>query len=194
MRSLAERTRERELCVRSAKTAVQRACVRSGLGKVMCAHITFPKDSLGKPRVVLESVLKHSLQVSLSHAYPFVFTAAINSPHVRIGVDIERIRSFTPVFRAAFMTAKELEIVRTSAVNDRHLMSTLCWSAKECVLKAIGCGLRMHPQEVEISEVLKRNSDIFHTISIAVSGEQRRARVRWHSVCATHVAVIVTLL
>ena len=71
---------------------------------------------------------------SLSHTPHYV--AAVAAPH-RIGIDIERIRPFTPAVRER--VAGEEEWALAPDVDE----TVFCrfWTAKEAVLKAVGVGL-----------------------------------------------------
>jgi len=71
---------------------------------------------------------------SLSHTSDYV--AAVAAPH-RIGIDIEKIRSFTAALKNR--VAEEREWKLSSAIDE----TLFCryWTAKEAVLKAVGAGL-----------------------------------------------------
>ena len=71
---------------------------------------------------------------SLSHTSDFV--AAVTAPYP-IGIDIEKIKSFTPALRERVAGTREWELSDT--VDD--ILFCRYWTAKEAVLKAIGIGL-----------------------------------------------------
>lgn len=73
---------------------------------------------------------------SLTHSEPFAAAAAANGS---VGIDLERIRSFSPAVAARCFTAEEQD--RLAAAPDPDSLFTLFWTKKEAAAKAAGCGL-----------------------------------------------------
>ena len=71
---------------------------------------------------------------SLSHTLDFV--AAVTAPRP-VGIDIEKIKSFTPALRERVAEPQEWEL--SESVDE--MLFCRYWTAKEAVLKAIGIGL-----------------------------------------------------
>jgi 4'-phosphopantetheinyl transferase len=70
---------------------------------------------------------------------------------VAAGCDVELVEPRAPVFAADWFTGEEQRRVAGAPPEQRDLMITLIWSAKESVLKAMRHGLRRDPRDVEVS-------------------------------------------
>lgn len=111
--------------------------------------IELRKDDLGKPYIASsdDSTLPH-LSLSLSHAGEWVAGALIDKGE--IGIDIETVRKFSPEVLKNFLTERERIWLDNLPQEDFDTFSTLIWSFKESYLKALGIGLRAHPNKVEV--------------------------------------------
>jgi phosphopantetheinyl transferase len=69
--------------------------------------------------------------LSISHSH--VIAAAAHAPDP-IGVDIERLRAFSPFARRHFLSAEESRLLNATDPSDPAL--TLLWSAKEAAIKS----------------------------------------------------------
>ncbi len=88
--------------------------------------------------------------LSLSHSHGQCL-CAIGPPDLRMGCDIERIEQRSRVFEETFFTDAEIQLMRGQ--DDRGLMATLIWSAKESVLKALRTGLRSDTRRIRIEAI-----------------------------------------
>ena len=84
--------------------------------------------------------------VAIEDAAAAVYTS---DSSIRIGIDLEAVTPRAPSFFETYFTPSELEWVLTSK-ESQVLISTLIWSAKEAVLKALQTGLRVDTREIEI--------------------------------------------
>jgi 4'-phosphopantetheinyl transferase len=91
-----------------------------------------------------------AVEVSLSHSEGMGFAAAARGS-VRIGCDVEAVRSRSDAFVADYFTGAEADAVRRAPADERVVRTNLLWSAKESVLKALGEGLRMDTRAVEVT-------------------------------------------
>lgn len=92
-----------------------------------------------------------SVEMSLSHSGDRVVVAfARETP---VGVDVEHIRENTPVGDLVPLTLAPPEVTALRAIDsDRQLRAFFVyWTRKEAILKAIGCGLSVSPQQVIVS-------------------------------------------
>lgn len=116
--------REKTLALRrQARTALAQSASLSGL-----TLGALSKGECGQP------LPSQGVHWSLSHTTEQV--AAVVAPH-RVGIDIERITTFTAALKDRIACSREWELA--SAVDD--LLFCRYWTAKEAVLKAVGVGL-----------------------------------------------------
>jgi 4'-phosphopantetheinyl transferase len=115
--------RERILALRrQARIALARSAALGGL-----TLGALRKGECGQP------LPSQGVYWSLSHTTEQV--AAVAAPH-RIGIDIERITTFTAALQQRVASSREWEL---STVDE--LLFCRYWTAKEAVLKAVGVGL-----------------------------------------------------
>jgi 4'-phosphopantetheinyl transferase len=101
----------------------------------------------GRPR--LRPPVGASLDFSVSHSGDRVAVALTIG--MRVGVDVEAIRSDLPVEAMApsVLSAKELDAFGRVAPQDRTRRLLESWTRKEAVLKALGVGLRIPPARIQ---------------------------------------------
>ena len=128
------RTLLADLLVRSA------AIERTGLPN---DRLVFTTDSLGKP--FLDGV--DGFQFNAAHSGEWVACAVDARP---IGVDVERIRPWKPSVAAACLTS--IEQADVHAAEDRDRRFCRLWTAKESYAKALGQGLNLRFDTVEVRE------------------------------------------
>ncbi len=68
----------------------------------------------------------------------------------RIGVDIERVRTFSDTLINAFLTKAELVFISAYGAADRSRFIALYWSAKESYMKATHKGFAIHPRTLQV--------------------------------------------
>jgi 4'-phosphopantetheinyl transferase len=107
---------------RHARTALARSAALSDL-----TLGTLRQGERGQP------LPSRGVHWSLSHTTEQV--AAVAAPH-RVGIDIERITTFTAALKERVAGSREWEL---STVDE--LLFCRYWTAKEAVLKAVGVGL-----------------------------------------------------
>lgn len=87
------------------------------------------------------------LDFSVSHAQGKAIAGV--AYRARIGVDTELVRQFAPQTVRAFLTGAEFaSLPEAGALRNERI--TLLWCLKEAYLKALGAGLRIHPNRIEI--------------------------------------------
>jgi 4'-phosphopantetheinyl transferase len=69
--------------------------------------------------------------------------------HCAVGADIELVEGRTATFVVDFFTPAEQSAIVTAPAEQRDLLATAIWSAKEAVLKALREGLRVDTRLVE---------------------------------------------
>lgn len=175
----------------AGKEAAQRA-VRIALAEKKSGEpstLAIRKDERGKPYGMADGRI---VAASLSHSFPFALGVASLLPHVLVGADVERVRSFPRQTWEAFLTRAEKKYIR-EASGEKELLRTLAWSLKESVLKALGTGLRLHPRHVDVSEVMARSLEGTVCGSIWIRKKRVQATCQSWMAAAGFVATAVTL-
>ncbi len=150
----AKRRREWRLGRWTAKRALARAGVagvaESDLGG--WARMSILTTEAGVPHALVgETEARWAL--SLSHSDEYGLCAVAERP-VLVGCDIERIGRRGEEFAVDWFTDDERAFVGSiRAAEKRSQMVMLVWSAKESALKALGVGLRLSTQEVQVEPV-----------------------------------------
>jgi 4'-phosphopantetheinyl transferase len=122
------------------------------------SDMTVENEPEGAPYVVFAG-RRLNLSLSISHRDQFAFCGLILEEGSSIGVDIEKIEPRSPVFVGDYFTEIEQQIVHETPREMRDKIITLIWSAKEAILKALGKGLRMDTNKVEIDSIKYENTE-----------------------------------
>ncbi len=101
----------------------------------------------GAPEVFVAGMAA-PLVLSLTHSHG-VAAAAIAPSGARLGLDLERIEARGGSFLEDWFTPSERAFVEAAIAGEAALRTTLVWSAKESVMKALREGLRIAPRDVE---------------------------------------------
>ncbi len=89
--------------------------------------------------------------ISISHSCKFTAVGIVpKCKKINFGIDLEKIRSFDPATITAFMTPFEKSFYNKTPNKQKDNLATMIWTGKESILKALGTGLRIHPNRVEI--------------------------------------------
>jgi 4'-phosphopantetheinyl transferase len=87
--------------------------------------------------------------LSISHSHDTALCALVAATGKTVGCDIEYIEARDAAFLSDFFTPAEQ--VAALAWPEPHTATTLLWSAKEAVLKALREGLRIDTKQVQIT-------------------------------------------
>ena len=143
--------------------AKRRADWRLGRWTAKCtvaARLRLPKDdrsfkqieiipaSDGHPEVVLHDQ-PDRVTISISHSGGFAL-CAVACFDVELGCDLEVVEPRTEAFIADYFTGKEQELLAQVSGEERSMLVSLLWSAKESALKALHVGLRADTRSVEV--------------------------------------------
>ena len=112
------------------------------------ANIEIGTAPSGAPEVFLFNK-PAAAAISLSHS---VGTAmcAISPFGASLGCDLEMIEVRSDAFVADYFTANEQALVEQASQEERSMLVTLLWSAKESALKALHVGLRLDTNCVDV--------------------------------------------
>jgi len=107
----------------------------------------------GAPQIHLPEGKVSRNCLSISHRDCLAFCALATGPGSKIGADLEKIEPRAGNFALDYFTTAEQMLVDSYPVETRDILTTLIWSAKEAMLKALGVGLRWDTRQVEIREI-----------------------------------------
>lgn len=107
--------------------------------------------SSGAPEVFLLN-RRASVTLSLSHRAGRAL-CVVGLSGAGLGCDLELIESRDPAFVADFFTANEQKLLDCAPADERPMLATLLWSAKESALKALHVGLRLDTASLDVSPV-----------------------------------------
>lgn len=102
----------------------------------------------GSPTIRLDHTGEDCGRLSITHSNDLVACAYSSADHP-IGIDLEKIEQRGEEFVADYFTPGEQYQILQSTPVQRAFRSTLLWSAKEAVLKALSTGLRMDTRSIE---------------------------------------------
>ncbi|HNR12353.1 MAG TPA: 4'-phosphopantetheinyl transferase superfamily protein [Thermodesulfobacteriota bacterium] len=104
----------------------------------------------GKPDIAGQYKNAH-VQFTISHSGNLFLMAF--SKNRRVGIDVEHVHDLTGCDRLAqnFFTSRENSALRSFPQSERAHAFFQCWTRKEAVLKALGCGLSLGLSAVEVS-------------------------------------------
>ena len=106
------------------------------------------------PKCVLRGRAE-TVTISISHRNGIAI-CAVAVGIVKLGCDLEIIEARSDAFIADYFTAEEQELIAQGRQEDRLLLVSLLWSAKESALKALHVGLRADTRSVEVKDVAWR--------------------------------------
>jgi len=90
-----------------------------------------------------------AVSISLSHCAGYAL-CVVGSPRASLGCDLEAVESRDHSFATDFFTGNEQDLVHSASADERPLLTTLVWSAKESALKALHVGLRLETTCLEV--------------------------------------------
>lgn len=132
----------------TAKRALA-ACLQLPADLPALANIEIRAASSGAPEVFLCNQ-RAPVTISLSHSAGAAICAVALSA-TSLGCDLETVEPRIATFAADYFTTNEQTLVEQTCAQDRPLLVTLLWSAKESALKALSVGLRLDTNSVEVS-------------------------------------------
>ncbi len=152
----------------------RRGILRKLLGKYLdipVSEISFSYGEHGKP--YLEEEGKH-ISFNLSHSDDMVMYGF--SIQKEVGIDIEFMSKEPGVLDALrySLSKPELEVLETVSSNEKINYLYDHWVYKEALLKSVGIGLNIQPQDVVISSRSSSGS-----IAVKCLGDQQLSEAEW---------------
>ncbi len=129
---------------RTARREAQRTVSRQLIQQLLPVPLAYHR--LGQPYFPSHP----QLGVSVSHTHQLVMVALGPGP---LGIDVEQVRPHDlDAIRRAF-TPAEWQFLQSLSVQERQRLGWQLWTAKEAVLKLVGCGLTHAPRQVEVLDL-----------------------------------------
>jgi 4'-phosphopantetheinyl transferase len=132
----------------TAKQAVA-SCLNLPLDLHSLQDVEIRAASSGAPEVFLFNQ-GSTVSLAISHRAGQAF-CVVGLSGTSLGCDLELIEPRDHSFAADFFTANEQKLVERASEDERQLLVTLLWSAKESGLKALHVGLRVDTTLLDVS-------------------------------------------
>lgn len=116
--------------------------------KHLLAQIEIRASVSGSPEILVGGHLADAA-VSISHSAGVALTAIVPI-RMKLGCDLELIERHSDGFVEDYFTDEERILLAGARSQDRPLLTTLIWSAKESALKAMQLGLRADTRSVAV--------------------------------------------
>jgi 4'-phosphopantetheinyl transferase len=122
--------------------------------------------------------------LSISHRDQLALCALASTPDLRVGIDLEKVEPREDAFVADYFDPIEQNMVNACKTDFKQTLTTLIWSAKESMLKALGVGLRRDTRTVEVNriggfEMAGNGNDVWQTIEIKETEDTGREWAAW---------------
>ena len=143
-----KRRREWRLGRWTAKRAVA-SCLHLPLDAHTLQDVEIRALPSGAPEVLLFQE-RANLCISVSHRAGRAF-CVLGLSGAELGCDLELVERRGDSFVTDFFTASEQKLVNRASPEERPMLVTLVWSAKESALKALKVGLRMDTTSLDVS-------------------------------------------
>jgi len=130
------------------------------------------------------------LALSLSHSNDTA-VVAVAPAGTALGCDLERIRSLRAATVRDHFTEVERDFVEDRTGDERSLLATLVWSAKESTLKALREGMRLDTRDVEVETPLELHAGLWHPLVVRRTRPERRDFTGWWRTVDDFVLTIV---
>jgi phosphopantetheine--protein transferase-like protein len=189
---LDESERAHAATLRRPLDALRYRRAHAALREIVGAYLQTPPERLrwrlgphGKP--ALEATSDRVLEFNLSHAGGWALVAVADRP---VGVDVEALRPLAQLEGMIRRWCAPDEQRRLGALPQerRDAAFLACWTAKEALLKAIGCGLQLPPQRIETP---LPDQPGWHAFKLPPEFGCERWRIAWASPDDAHVGAVV---
>jgi 4'-phosphopantetheinyl transferase len=157
-RSLCAQERQRAARLRFERDRRRFIVARARLRELLAARLGVRPASVrlacnpnGKPALARQPAQAH-WRFNVSHCEEVAVYAL--SRRREVGIDVEAIRSLpaADAIAAQCFTPRESEAYRGLAPRDKPLAFFRCWTRKEAFVKALGVGLSVRLDELDVSE------------------------------------------
>lgn len=183
-----KRRRDWRLGRRAAKLAL---AAELGLPSAALPRLEVRAAASGAPEAYLDGVALPRV-VSITHSEGRGVAASSAAP-CRLGVDLEVVRPRERAFLEDWFTDAERARMRDDPRGE-PLVSTVFWSAKESLLKALREGLRVDPRNLDVDlraeAAAVTDPERWGALAVAIVPSGERFAGRWRALDA-HVLTVV---
>jgi 4'-phosphopantetheinyl transferase len=141
----------------------------------------------GAPEVLINGAPARCT-VSISHSAGAAL-CAISPMGANLGCDIEVVEPRGPEFVETFYTEREQFRVKNVPEDERALLTTIIWSAKESASKMLGVGLRLDTRSVEVSLLAGEPAGPWNTLEVTC--DEGRMFHGWWRLQQNHILTII---
>lgn len=135
------------------------------LSNAQMNEIAIEKNADGSPFVNWKGTILPG-SISISHRSGIIAAAWTSCPDFRIGIDLELVEPKAISFIEDYFTNTEIETVLNQELEEQACISSLIWSAKEAVMKAMHTGLSIDTRQVEIGFFPYDHENVWQTLSV----------------------------
>jgi 4'-phosphopantetheinyl transferase len=130
--------------------------------------------------------------LSISHCDRYALCAIASGTDIHIGIDMEKIEARSQTFIKDYFTPLEVGLVNSQPYESQAMISTLIWSTKESMLKALRVGLRWDTRQVEIREVSGKleKSAGWNELQLTDLQQEKRG---WFGWCQKYDGYVITV-
>lgn len=107
------------------------------------------KTETGAACLEVNGSIRTDTRISLSHSNGYVYCACAAMGN-HLGVDLELVEERASALTQDFFTRNEVAQLEKSPVQERSFWTTLIWSSKEAVLKALLTGLKVDTRSIDV--------------------------------------------
>lgn len=142
-----EKRRADWLAGRWAAKHLLQAVIRQDRARLLpLKRISIVSDPDGVPIAAIHGAYPFDFSLSISHSHGYAFCAAAQESPWALGADIERIEPRSSAFCKDYFT--DVEQQQVACTDQRDLLVTAIWSAKEAALKALHLGLSVDTRAI----------------------------------------------
>lgn len=143
------------------------------------AEIEIVNTAEGAPQICLPGGKISPDCLSISHSSGLAFCALTQVPALRVGADLEAVEPRSNAFVEDYFTPGEQRLAASFPPEAAPLITTLIWSMKESMLKALGMGLRQDTRRVEVLTVSGYGSEGWQEAVVHEPENQGRSWAAW---------------
>lgn len=105
------------------------------------------------PCILLRDREPDDISLSITHSGEIALAAAASGP-VGLGIDTEVIEQRADSFERCAFTPRERGCLKACSPDDRGMLSTVMFTRKEAVSKALGTGFSVNTYDIEVPDAL----------------------------------------
>jgi len=126
------------------------------MAKCKLGDVNIKNGNQGKPELIFDKS-SQPIYFNISHTRNLCLIAL--SSRYEVGIDVEKIHRIKQLasLARAYLSLDDMEEWEKGDKKDRQVTFFEYWCAKEAILKALGCGLSIHPSQINLADALVSN-------------------------------------